>query len=135
MTILTVDERRACYQRFEKVLQQAGLDYVVHILPATDSAGDPTDFEEYWVTNREQPTKLFPVMAKGEANAESEMSALAAQALKAHSAIGSDLTYYMVLCGSGWSTGQAASLQSGLSSATQARVLVQTLDEFEASGM
>lgn len=130
--ILPVDERREYFHRFEGVLKRAKLDYEIHMLPGTPQ---PTDFEEYRVTNLEPPARLFPVMMNGTPENQHALPALVAGALQAHAAESPNLAYYAVLCGTGWSDADAHALAGRLAPPPGIRLTVQTLDQFEALGL
>src|SRR5258708_6878569 len=86
-----------CFRAIEKELDRRGLDYTIHGLPGVD---DIIHFEEYWLTNLPERTKLFP--AVGDADRGEGWDEMIVGAVKPHAVINDTTAYYVVRWGDSW---------------------------------
>jgi hypothetical protein len=116
-----------CYQAIERELDRRGLDYEIHGLPGTE---DIIHFEEYWLTNLPESTKLFPAMA--DADQAQDLDTLIVQAVQAHAAQDDTTAYYVVLCGAGWTAERVETLRQETAGILQSsiRLVIESLEAF-----
>src|SRR4051812_25597775 len=98
--------RADCYHAIEKELDRRNLDYEIHGLPGAE---DIIHFEEYWVTNLPESTKLFPAIV--DADAAKDFDGMIVRAVQAHLDMNDTSAYYVVLCGQGWTDARVDTLR------------------------
>jgi hypothetical protein len=128
------EERSNCYAAVEKVLDRLKVDYSIHGLPGVD---DIISYEEYWLTNLPKAALLFPAIVDATPEVEAELPWMIARALEAHSDDTPPASYYVVLCGAGWTEERVQALRSATNSVVRKGppLTIETLEEFQATGV
>ena len=121
------DRYQACYEAIERELDRRGLDYEIHGLPGAE---DIIHFEEYWLTNLPERTKLFPAIVDADLALGLDQKIIAA--VMAHHAAGDASAYYVILCGNGWSEDRVEKIISQISGRMPSSfsVTIEPLEKF-----
>lgn len=120
---------QAYYEAIENELDRRGLDYEIHGLPGAE---DIIHFEEYWVTNIGEGTKLFPAIV--DADQASDLDEKITAAVMAHQTAGDTSAYHVVLCGEGWTEERIAALRNKveLGQPPQISLRIESISAFTA---
>jgi hypothetical protein len=128
------EERRKCYAQVEEVLDRIGVDYTIHGLPGAE---DIVSYEEYWLTNLPRAAMLFPAIVDATPVVVAELPGMIARALEAHSDDTPPASYYVVLCGAGWTDELVETVRRATASIVRGGppLTIETVEEFRATGV
>ena len=121
---------RECFRTIEKELERRGHNFAIHGLPGAE---DIIHFEEYWLLNTPENTKLFPAIL--DADSAKDLGGMIVRALQAHTALDDTTSYIVVLCGTGWSEDRVAALRNQVEGRlkTDIRLTIESIDTFAKS--